>query len=153
MDNDIQLFFIGPRINRRTSLWAPWMANITEMKKKKDRETGRNRIKKFYFRDSLFPSGHVENCEMYIRGIVTHAIGHSLSIWATSSFKLPKLISSFVARCNFVMYLALPLWHVIPRLPAAKLETDAMHTVHRSTTSLRHAFKLNRKRLFDLALL
>lgn len=121
------------------------------MKLKNRRIKGRIKDKKiFYFRDSL-PSGHAENCEMYIRGIVTRAIGRSLSIWATSNCKLPKLISSFVARCNFVTYLVLPLWRVIPRLPAAKLETDAMrtsidHFVHQR-------LQTNRRRLFDLVLL
>lgn len=79
--------------------------------------------------------------------ILIRTIGYSLSIWATLSRELPKLISSFVACCNFVIYLALPLWRVILWLSAAKLE---MYDT--STNYFIYLSKINRKELFELAL-
>lgn len=72
MDNDIQLF--GLRINWR--ILFRYAMNDKYYEEKRIVKL-KNERKKF-----LFPRFFIsaENCEMYIRGIVTHAIGHSLSI-------------------------------------------------------------------------
>lgn len=96
--------------------------------------------------DFLISDHQLEIAKYISARILICIIGHSLSYWVTLSRELPKLISSFVARYNFVIYLALPLWRVIPWLPAAKLEMRC------TTDYFIYLSKINRKRLFELAL-